>query len=91
MKSQLRALVDQGIARLRADGLVPADAAMPDAVKPEFVVERPKDRSHGDFSTNAAMVLAKAAKTNPRAIAQALIAALPASDNIASVEIGIAR
>ena len=82
MKSQLRALVDQGIARLRADGLVPADAAMP-----EFVVERPKDRTHGDFSTNAAMVLAKAAKTNPRAIAQALIAALPASESVASVEI----
>ena len=82
MKSQLRALVDQGIARLRADGLLPAEAATP-----EFVVERPKDRSHGDFSTNAAMVLAKAAKTNPRAIAQALIAALPASESVASVEI----
>jgi arginyl-tRNA synthetase len=87
VKSQLRALVDQGIARLRADGLLPADAATPDAVKQEFVVERPKDRAHGDFSTNAAMVLAKAAKTNPRAIAQALIAALPASESVASVEI----
>jgi arginyl-tRNA synthetase len=82
VKSQLRALVDQGIARLRADGLLPADAATP-----EFVVERPKDRAHGDFSTNAAMLLAKAAKTNPRAIAQALVAALPVSGDVAAVEI----
>ena len=86
VKSQLRALVDQGIARLRADGVLPADANS-DAARVDFVVERPKDRSHGDFSTNAAMLLAKAAKTNPRAIAQALIAALPASDAIAAVDI----
>jgi arginyl-tRNA synthetase len=52
-----------------------------------FVVERPKDRTHGDFSTNAAMILAKAARTNPRALAQALVAALPASDDVAKVEI----
>jgi arginyl-tRNA synthetase len=81
VKSQLRALVDEGIARLRAEGLVPAEAA------PDFVIERPKDRTHGDFSTNAAMLLAKAAKSNPRAIAQALIAALPVSGDIAAVEI----
>jgi arginyl-tRNA synthetase len=82
VKSQLRALIDQGIANLRAQGVLPADLATPD-----FVVERPKDRSHGDFATNAAMTLAKPAKSNPRAIAQALIDALPANDDIASVEI----
>ena len=82
MKAQLRALVDQGIAALRGNGTLPADA-----VVPEFVIERPKDRSHGDFSTNAAMLLAKPARANPRAIAQALVAALPASDAIAAVEI----
>ena len=68
MKAQLRALIQQGIDALRAEGTLPAEAATP-----EFVVERPKDRSHGDFSTNAAMLLAKAAKTNPRALAQALL------------------
>ena len=82
MKSQLRALIEQGIANLRTQGTLPADLAAPD-----FVVERPKDRSHGDFATNAAMTLAKPAKSNPRAIAQALIDALPANDDIASVEI----
>ncbi len=82
MKSQLRALIEQGIANLRSQGTLPADLAAPD-----FVVERPKDRSHGDFATNAAMTLAKPARSNPRAIAQALIDALPANDDIASVEI----
>ncbi|MBL8261647.1 MAG: arginine--tRNA ligase [Xanthomonadaceae bacterium] len=82
MKSQLRALIEQGIANLRAQGVLPADLATPD-----FVVERPKDRSHGDFATNAAMTLARPAKSNPRAIAQALIDALPANDDIGTVEI----
>jgi arginyl-tRNA synthetase len=82
VKSQLRALIEQGIANLRNQGTLPADLAAPD-----FVVERPKDRSHGDFATNAAMTLAKPAKSNPRAIAQALIDALPANDDIASVEV----
>ncbi|HSR64764.1 MAG TPA: arginine--tRNA ligase [Xanthomonadaceae bacterium] len=85
MKAQLRALVDQGIAALRAAGTLPADAATPD-----FVIERPKDRSHGDFSTNAAMLLAKAAKSNPRAIAQALLPLVQAADTaglLAGIEI----
>ncbi|MFS8063414.1 MAG: arginine--tRNA ligase, partial [Luteimonas sp.] len=82
MKTQLRALIDQGIATLRDSGTLPADL-----VTPAFVIERPKDRSHGDFSSNAAMLLAKQAKSNPRAIAQALVAALPASGDIAAVEI----
>ncbi len=82
VKFQLRALIEQGIANLRSQGTLPADLSAPD-----FVVERPKDRSHGDFATNAAMLLAKPAKSNPRAIAQALIDALPANDDIASVEI----
>ena len=82
MKPQIRALVDLGIARLREAGTLPADIAVP-----EFTVERPKDRAHGDFSANAAMLLAKAAKTNPRALAQALVEALPPDPAIAAVEI----
>ena len=82
MKPQIRALVDRGIARLREAGTLPADIAVP-----EFTVERPKDRAHGDFSANAAMLLAKAAKTNPRALAQALVEALPPDPAIAAVEV----
>ncbi|KRA46236.1 arginine--tRNA ligase [Pseudoxanthomonas sp. Root630] len=82
MKASLRALIAQGIDALRSAGTLPADTATPD-----FVVERPKTREHGDFATNAAMQLAKAARSNPRAIATALVAALPASDDVAKVEI----
>ncbi|HEY5612144.1 MAG TPA: arginine--tRNA ligase [Lysobacter sp.] len=82
MKATLRALVAQAIDALRAAGTLPAEAP-----SPEYVIERPKTRAQGDFSTNAAMLLAKAAKSNPRAIAQALVDALPASADIARVEI----
>jgi arginyl-tRNA synthetase len=40
---------------------------------PEFVLEVPKEKSHGDFSTNIAMQLTRIAKQNPRAIAEAII------------------
>ncbi len=82
MKSDLRALIAQGIDALRQAGTLPAAAATPD-----FTVERPKTREHGDFATNAAMLLAKPARSNPRALAQALVQALPASTDIARVEI----
>ena len=87
VKSQLRDLVAQAIDALRADGRLPADAETP-----AYVIERPKDRSHGDFSSNAAMLLVKqanqgGARTNPRALAQALIETLPASGLVAEVEI----
>jgi arginyl-tRNA synthetase len=82
VKASLRALIAQGIDALRSAGTLPVDTATPD-----FVVERPKTREHGDFATNAAMLLAKAARSNPRAIATALVAALPASDDVAKVEI----
>ncbi|TBR13729.1 MAG: arginine--tRNA ligase [Lysobacter sp.] len=82
MKSTLRALVAQAVETLRAAGTVPADATTPD-----FVIERPKNRAQGDFSTNVAMLLARSAKSNPRAIAQALVDALPNNAAIASIEI----
>lgn len=50
-------------------------------------LERPKTAQHGDFSTNLAMTLAKPLRQNPRAIAEALIQALPASSLVAKVEI----
>ncbi|MGY1489085.1 arginine--tRNA ligase [Methylobacillus pratensis] len=50
-------------------------------------LERPKNTQHGDFSTNLAMTLAKPLRQNPRAIAESLIKALPASEYVAKVEI----
>ncbi|HEX7375046.1 MAG TPA: arginine--tRNA ligase [Steroidobacteraceae bacterium] len=53
----------------------------------EPVVERTRDSRHGDFATNVAMQLAKAAQRKPRDLAQALITALPPNDLVAKVEI----
>jgi arginyl-tRNA synthetase len=51
------------------------------------VVEPPKDPTHGDMATNAAMVLAREAKTKPRELAEKIAERLRADDLIASVEV----
>ncbi len=51
------------------------------------VVEPPRDTSHGDMATNAAMVLAKDAKAKPRDLAEAIAEKLRADDLIAKVDI----
>jgi arginyl-tRNA synthetase len=51
------------------------------------VVEPPRDASHGDMATNAAMVLAKEAKAKPRELAERIAEGLRADPLIASVDI----
>src|SRR6187549_1866888 len=51
------------------------------------VVEPPRDSSHGDMATNAAMVLAKDAKAKPRELADKIAEKLRADDLVASVEV----
>jgi arginyl-tRNA synthetase len=50
-------------------------------------VEPPRDPSHGDLATNAAMVLAKAVGENPRALAEKLAVALRADPDVAAVDV----
>lgn len=52
-----------------------------------YVVERPKRAEHGDLATNVAMAIQKKAGKPPRAIAEALVAALKDSDVVASAEV----
>ena len=58
-----------------------------DASNLAIQLERPKNKDHGDFSTNLAMLLAKPLRQNPRAIAESLIQALPPSAYVEKVEI----
>ncbi len=74
--------VNDALDRLEAEGTLPADSP-----RKNVAVEPPRDPSHGDLSTNAAMVLAKPAKTNPRALAEALVAELLKVPTIESAEI----
>ncbi len=57
------------------------------AVPAEVVVERPKNREHGDYATNIALQLAKPAGRPPRDIATLVAKHLAAADGIASVDI----
>ena len=82
MKEALRDLVLQAIQTLQND------AVLPDGIDvPNFVIERARSREHGDFATNAAMLLAKPARAKPRELAEKLVAALPANTLIGKVEI----
>jgi arginyl-tRNA synthetase len=64
-----------------------AKTVAPEQTGIDILLERPKSESHGDFSTNLAMLLAKPLRKNPRVIAEELIKALPASSEVAKAEI----
>jgi arginyl-tRNA synthetase len=55
--------------------------------KLSYTIEHPRDKSHGDFSSNIAMLYAKFLKMPPRALAERIIAELPALDGIKKVEV----
>lgn len=64
---QLRELITEALGKLVAEGTAPAD------ILPDFTVEIPADKSHGDFAANTAMVCARAFKMPPRKIAELII------------------
>jgi arginyl-tRNA synthetase len=76
--SHLNAALDA----LEAGGALPSGLG-----RAAITVEPPRDATHGDLSTNAAMVLAKPAGMNPRALAEALVTELAKLPDVISVEI----
>ena len=62
-------------------------AAFPDAGEVDPALERPKNREHGDFATNVALQIAKKVGRKPREAAEAIVAALPKSSDIAAAQI----
>jgi arginyl-tRNA synthetase len=81
MKDTIRHLIQQALSRLTADGV------LPEGLTPAIQVENTRDKSHGDFASNIAMMLAKPAGLKPRDLAEKLIAALPSEAAISKVEI----
>ena len=75
-------LLDGILDELVTEGRLPAEAS-----RKAVSVEPPRDPSHGDLATNAAMVLAKAAGTNPRALAGLIGPKLEALPGVTSVEV----
>jgi arginyl-tRNA synthetase len=82
VKEALRDLVLQAIRTLQDDAILPAGMDVPN-----FVIERTRSREHGDFATNAAMLLAKPARAKPRELAEKLVAALPVNALVGKVDI----
>ena len=75
-------IVEKALLSLVSEGVLPAEANLHNVT-----VEPPRDPSHGDLATNAAMVLAKQAKTNPRALAEQVVAKLEAESSVTSADI----
>ncbi|MDN2664935.1 arginine--tRNA ligase [Psychromonas sp. 14N.309.X.WAT.B.A12] len=81
MKALIQNLLEQAVASLQAQQLIPAD------VQPRITIDRTKDKSHGDFANNLALMLAKPAKQNPRALAELIVKNLPTSELVIKTEI----
>jgi arginyl-tRNA synthetase len=80
--AHFQALVLAEIGAMAAAGELPTGLDLS-----RVTVEPPRDASHGDVATNAAMVLAKPAGINPRALAERLKARLEKNEDIASAEV----
>ena len=77
----LASLFNDAIKTLQADGTLPSDW------QNNSQITRTKDLSHGDFASNIALTAAKAAKANPRQLAEKIVSALPENQDIRQVEI----
>jgi arginyl-tRNA synthetase len=81
MKTIVAKLVQEALASMPELTDFVADIAI------ETSVERTRDPSHGDFATNVAMRLAKPARSNPRALAEKIVAAMPDSKDVDKIDI----
>jgi len=75
-------VVKKALLELQSEGVLPDDV-----IFENITLEPPREATHGDLSTNAAMVLCKPAKTNPRALAEKIVEKLSVYDQIEALEI----
>jgi arginyl-tRNA synthetase len=80
--AQFQEVVVEAVAALVAAGKIPVGLDLA-----KITAEPPRDSTHGDISTNVAMVLAKPAGTNPRALAELLLPLLKAHVDVLDVAI----
>jgi len=85
MKDALTSLLNTAATNLIKNGDLPKDAVI--HIQIDQAKGKADDRAHGDFATNLALTLAKAAKCSPRDLAEKIVAALPVSDLVSKVEI----
>lgn len=81
MKQKIEALILQAVETLKNQGVLSQE------ITPRINIERSRDPQHGDFASNLALTLAKPAKSNPRQLAEQIMAALPQHEAITKVEL----
>ena len=81
MKEQLHSLLATAVSQLQQDGVIGADTNI------NIQLDRTKSQEHGDLATNLALTLAKQAGMAPRALAEKILAALPANTLIRQADI----
>lgn len=77
-EDRIRAVLEE----LRAEGVIPEDTSLTG-----FTVEPPRDANHGDFASNAAMVLAKPSGRNPKELAGLIAERLARVESVAGVDV----
>ncbi len=81
MKHHLENLVLQAIAQLQGDGSLGKDISL------DIRLERARDKDHGDYACNIALMLAKPTRCKPRDLATRIQAAIPTSDRVEKTEV----
>ena len=81
VKNEIKETILSAAAKCTEKGVFPAETL------PEFNIEIPSDRSHGDYAVNAAMVWARALKKSPRMIAEAIVNEITPAGYIERIEI----
>ena len=81
MKEYIQDLLRASIKEIDQSHEVPQDLLM------KIRIDRAKDRTHGDFATNAALILSKPLHSKPSDIAAAIVSRIPSSERISKIEI----
>ena len=81
MKDYIQELLNAAVKKVDTANVVP------EALLPKIRVDRTKDRAHGDYATNAAMIISKPLQSKPVDVAAKLIEAIAKDDRIAKIEI----
>ncbi len=81
MQKHLQNLISNALHTLQGEGIIPGDITL------DITITRARDKQHGDFASNIAMILARTAGMPPRELATKIISRIPAHPLVAEIEI----
>lgn len=86
MRSKISAAIAAAVEKAQQNGALPQTDA-PLQIEERIRLEVPKDKEHGDFACNIAMMLAKPLRSNPRAIAEEIVSCIEPDSDIDKIEV----